>query len=98
VNDYVCDTAVLGILGELIIIRFWVFGYDVLGFLLDLHGEGEGRNVHQACRRPGMKPRQQRQMLMSESAEQIPRFTQTASGGNRIARRPRKMSVEHIAK
>lgn len=43
-----------------------------------------------------MKPRTQRRMLMMESAEQMPRFTQTGSGGKRTARKPRKMSAEHI--
>lgn len=39
----------------------------------------------------------QRRMLMRESAEQMPHLTQTATGGNRMAIRPRKMSDErHI--
>lgn len=33
--------------------------------------------MYQACRRPGMKPRQQRARFMRESAEQRPDFTQT---------------------
>ena len=45
-----------------------------------------------------MNPSMQRQMLMRESAEQIPHLTQTAIGGKRMAMRPRKMSVEHILK
>jgi hypothetical protein len=56
---------------------------------------GEG-DIHQACKRPGMNPSMQRQMLIRESAEQIPHLTQTAMGGKRMAIRPRKMSVEHI--
>lgn len=55
-----------------------------------------GKNLHQACKRPGMNPSMQRQMLIRESAEQIPHLTQTAMGGKRIAIRPRNMSVEHI--
>lgn len=35
-------------------------------------------------------------MLMRLSAEQMPLFTQTASGGKRTAIRPRKMSLPHI--
>lgn len=35
-------------------------------------------------------------MFMRLSAEQIPLFTQTASGGKRMAMRPRKMSLPHI--
>ena len=38
----------------------------------------------------------QRRMLMMESTEQMPRLTQTAMGGKRIAMRPRKMSGVHI--
>lgn len=52
--------------------------------------------MYQACRRPGRKPRQHRRMLISESAEHIPRFTHTARGGKRMAIKPRKMSEEHI--
>lgn len=33
---------------------------------------------------------------MMESAEQMPRFTQTGSGGKRMAKMPRNRSVEHI--
>lgn len=33
---------------------------------------------------------------MKESAEQMPVLTQTGSGGKRMAKKPRKMSVEHI--
>jgi len=39
----------------------------------------------------------QRQMLMRESAEQMPHLTQTAIGGKRMAIKPRKRSEEHIA-
>ena len=35
-------------------------------------------------------------IFMRLSAEQIPLFTQTASGGKRMAMRPRKMSLPHI--
>lgn len=35
-------------------------------------------------------------MLMMESAEQMPHFTQTGSGGKRMANRPRKQSAEHM--
>ena len=35
-------------------------------------------------------------MLMRESAEQRPRLTHTASGGKRMAIRPRKMSLPHM--
>jgi len=38
-----------------------------------------------------------RQMLMRESAEQIPHLTQTAIGGNMMAIKPRKRSEEHIS-
>jgi len=37
-----------------------------------------------------------RRILMMESTEQMPRFTQTARGGNRMAIKPRKISDEHI--
>lgn len=53
--------------------------------------------MYQAWIRPGIKPKQRRRMLIRESAEQIPRFTQTGSGGKRMARMPRKRSVEHMA-
>jgi len=43
-----------------------------------------------------MKPSMHRQMLMRESAEQMPDLTQTAIGGKRMATRPRKRSEEHI--
>lgn len=33
--------------------------------------------MYQECRSPGTKPRIQRRMLMSESALQMPRLTQT---------------------
>lgn len=39
----------------------------------------------------------QRQMLIKESAEQMPRLTQTARGGKRMAIKPRNKSVEHIS-
>ena len=35
-------------------------------------------------------------MLIRLSAEQMPLFTQTARGGNKMATRPRKMSLPHI--
>lgn len=35
-------------------------------------------------------------MFMRLSAEQIPLFTHTASGGKRMATRPRKMSLPHM--
>jgi hypothetical protein len=35
-------------------------------------------------------------MFMRLSAEQMPLFTQTASGGKRMATRPRKMSLPHM--
>jgi len=38
----------------------------------------------------------QRQILMRESAEQMPHLTQTAIGGKRMAIKPRKRSEEHI--
>jgi hypothetical protein len=37
-------------------------------------------------------------MFMRLSAEQIPLFTQTASGGKMMATRPRKMSLPHMLK
>lgn len=52
--------------------------------------------MYQAWRRPGRKPSMQRRMLIRESAEQRPRLTQTARGGNRMAIKPRKISDEHI--
>lgn len=35
-------------------------------------------------------------MLITLSAEQIPRFTQTAIGGKMMAIKPRKMSLPHM--
>ena len=52
--------------------------------------------MYQACRRPGIPPRTQRQMFMRESAEQMPRLTQTAIGGKIKAIRPSKRSDEDI--
>jgi hypothetical protein len=52
--------------------------------------------MYQACRSPGSQPSIHRRMLMMESTEQMPRLTQTARGGKRMAMRPRKMSGEHI--
>jgi hypothetical protein len=43
-----------------------------------------------------MNPRTQRQILIRESAEQIPLFTQTGRGGKMMAIKPRKMSEVHI--
>jgi len=54
--------------------------------------------MYQAWRRPGMKPSTQRRMLMTLSAEQMPHLTQTAMGGKRMARTPRKISEEHMLK
>ena len=65
------------------------------GFEKGEGGDGR-RSVHQACKRPGMNPSMQRQILIRESAEQIPHLIQTAMGGKRMARRPRKISVEHM--
>ena len=45
-----------------------------------------------------MNPSMQRRILITESAEQMPHLTHTAMGGKRMARRPRKMSEEHILK
>jgi hypothetical protein len=59
-------------------------------------GLWEKEHLHHACNSPGRKPNMQRQMLIRESAEQIPHLTQTAIGGKRMARSPRKISVEHI--
>lgn len=72
--------------------KYLVGGYGEVG-----GGRERGGKVHQACRRPGRKPKQQRQMLMRESAEQTPRLIQTAMGGKRMAIKPRKISVpQHI--
>ena len=43
--------------------------------------------MYQACRRPGTKPRTQRRILMRESAEQMPRLTQT---GKTVSHRKQK--------
>ena len=39
---------------------------------------------------------QHRAMLIRLSALQMPRLTQTAMGGKRMAMRPRKMSLPHM--
>jgi len=53
--------------------------------------------MYHACKRPGIKPRTERKMLMNESAEQIPLLTQTGRGGNIRARTPRKISEPCMA-
>ena len=50
----------------------WSCGMD------SYEGSGLLEIMYQACNRPGRNPRQHKAMLMSESAEQMPRFIQTA--------------------
>jgi len=46
--------------------------------------------------RPGSHPRQHNANEIRESAEQIPRLTQTGRGGKRTAKTAKKQSEEHI--
>lgn len=92
------DGAALGVLlRELFVGRLGRYGDDVPGV------EEAGEEAETCVSVSGLSAVvegsggvQQRAMFMRESALQIPRFTQTAMGGKRMAMRPRKTSLPHM--
>jgi len=71
---------VLGVYGALVVIVFGEFGNDVprVEKAGNLEGNCQLKGMLRGGQRERTYPRMKRRMLIIESAEQIPRFTQTA--------------------